>query len=125
MVRVDDVHALVANDGAQPQHVARERARPEASVHLETLDQIDSRLLRLGGESVAGNDPEENAVAPGPQARHELDDRIGAARPPAVRGEVENRERVHAVRDSNASISSPTASAPIPRMHGWSMGQAR
>ena len=125
VVRVDHVHAFVTDDRAKPQRGARERARPGARGQAEPIHHLDAGFSRLGLESIAGNDPQQHAVAARAQAGHELDDGIGAAGPPAVRGQVQDRQRLHALAASNASTRWPTTSALIPRMHGWSIGHSR
>ena len=125
VVRVHDVHVLVADERPHPQHVAGERPWPEASVHVQPVDHLETRLLRLGLEAIARDQPEQDAVTAGAEAGHEVDDRIGTAGPPAVRGQVQDRQPRHEVPDRSAATRSPTAAAEIPRMQGCSIGHTR
>ena len=119
VMRVHDVDALVANQRPQPQHVARERARSSARVHAEPLDQLEPRLLRLGLEPVARDDPQQDAVAARAKTGDQVDDRIGAAGPPAISGQVKDgQRRGHESPARSAATRSPTSAAEIPRMHG-------
>jgi len=124
-MRVHDVDTFVANERAHSQHVVREGARAAARVHVEAVDQFEPRLFRLGLEPVARDHAEQDTMAMRAEARHELNDRIGAARPPAVGRQVQDRQRRHGAAVKSAVIRSPTSAAEIPRMHGCSIGHAR
>jgi hypothetical protein len=87
-------------------------------VEPEALDQLEARLARLLLEPVARHDAEEHAVAPVAETSHELDRRVRAPRPPAVRDEVEDGERLQRRAPQSASTRSLTRSAEIKRMHG-------
>ena len=71
----------------------------------QAVHQRQPGLARLGLEAVAGRHAEEHVVAAPPQPADELDDRIGAARPPAVGGQVQHaqRWRRHVARDRRSS----------------------
>ena len=111
---VNDIDPLTVDHGPQPKGVAEDRPGAEP----ELFDQLEACLPRLHLEPVAGDHAEEDAMAARAQARRELDRRVGAARPPAVGGKVQDRERRHARTARSASRRSSTAPAPIPRMHG-------
>jgi hypothetical protein len=118
MVRVHHINMLVAHERPQPQDVARQRARPPARVHVQTVDHLEPRLLRLGLETVSRDQPQQDAMAACAQTRDEVDDRIGAAGPPAVGGKMQNRQRRHEASDTSAATRAPTSAAEISRMHG-------
>ena len=111
---VDDVDPLATDRGTQAKRVAGDCARSQR----ESLHELEARLPRLRLESVARDHAETDTVAARPQAGHELDRRVRAARPPAVGRQVQDSERRHARSARSASRRSMTAVASIARMHG-------
>src|SRR2546425_12101417 len=102
---MDHVDALVAHHRAQAPHVTHERERLQAGLEAEAGHDVEARLARLGLEAVARNHAEQHAMAARAEAARELDHRIGAARPPAVGGEVKDGE-AHLAR-APATVSRP------------------
>ena len=92
VVGVHHVDRLGPHEGAQPPHVPAHP--PGAKAHLERQpgQGFDAGLARLGLEAVAADQAEENAVTATGEPDEEPDHGIGAARPPAVRHEVQDGE---------------------------------
>src|SRR5262249_61078205 len=131
MVRVmgrGDVDALAGRRLAQAPNVAHERERLEACLEVEAGHDVEAGLARLGLETIARNRAEKHAMAARPEAAGEVDDGIGAARPPPVGSEVKNGEAHRARAPATASrrrTRSSTSPAAMSRRHGCSMGHIR
>ena len=92
VMTVDHLDTVIADDGGQAPHVARERERPESGIQAEPRHHVEAGFARLRLEPVAGDQAEQHAMAAGAKPDGELDDGIGTARPPPVRHEMEDRE---------------------------------
>ena len=129
MMRVDDVHPLRAHELRQAPHVRERRERCHAGVEREPVDQVEPGLARLGFEAIARHHPESYRVSARPQSGDQPDHGIGAARPPAVGREVDDRQGIAAHARAVIAVDSCTAvrtrPASIDVMHGCSIGQVR
>ncbi len=121
VMTVDDVDALAGHHLAQAPNVAHERERLEPCLEVEAGHEVEAGLARLGLETVARNYAEEHAMAARTEAAGELDDGIGAARPPPVGSKVKDGEAHRARAPATARkrrTRSSTSPAAMSRRHG-------
>ncbi len=109
VMAMDDVHSLGAHQAPDAPHVAQEPARIDPRVERQARHGGDPGLARLVLEVRPGNEPEEDAMAPGAEPANELDDGIRAARPPAIGDEVQHDERPRLLHAADRSVGAADA----------------
>ena len=90
---VDDVHRLGPHDLAHAAPVAERAERIAPCFQREAAERLEAGLARLLLEAVARDETQQDAVPARPQPDGEPDDRLGAAGPPAIGHQMQDRER--------------------------------
>src|SRR5262249_40554281 len=98
-------------------------------VQGEPVQQVEAGLASFRLEAIARHDAEPHGVAARTQSENQPDDGIGAAGPPAVGRQVDDRQAILAHARAGTVASAYTAAwtrpASIEVMQGCSIGQVR